>query len=89
MSDNVVAYSMYKPAGYGWVGNGTAMLHIFVSGGEDKPLTISITDGEITLKKIYFTKTGEVYDNFMWLASMEKIHYTPMISAGFYRCDEL
>ena len=83
-----ITYSMYKPAGYGWKGNELTMLYIYVMEEDHKPSILSISDGETKLVKTYFNKIGEVYDNFMWLASLVKIDYIPMLSAGFSRCDE-
>ena len=88
MTNKAVIYSMYKPAGSGWAGNELTMLYIYVMEEDHKPSILSISDGETKLVKTYLNKTGEVYDNFMWLASLVKIDYIPILSAGFSRCDQ-
>lgn len=73
-------YSMFKPAGAGWTDETLHVVVVESSGGA----VLEVTDSATSLSKTYPSRAmGEVYDNFLWLASKERIDTRTLTLAGF------
>ena len=70
VKNNKEYYIMYKPCGTGW--SNINFLKVAIEEIDGK-VRLYITDGNTTLQKMYGKVFGEVYDNFMWIASLDKI----------------
>lgn len=80
-------YSMFKSAGSGWSSELVEVVATDLNGG---PATLQICGGGIVLSKTYSRQsTGQIYDNFMWLASMAHLDLAMLTSAGFQPNEQL
>lgn len=75
------SYSMFKFADAIW---NTSVVEVIATDQNGKSAILKICGNGKTLVKSYGRHAaGQIYDNFMWIASMPEINFEEMVRAGF------